>query len=75
LQSEYLQVIPNYGLVWPNAFGIKNIDYNKRIYKRIFKGEDSDSSLTWGGTFVFGNLTKDEFLAKNIEVKISNNYG
>ena len=75
LQSEYLQVIPNYGLVWPNAFGIKNIDYNKRIYKRIFKGEDSDSSLTWGGTFVFGNLTKDEFLAENIEVKISNNYG
>jgi hypothetical protein len=75
LASTYLQFIPNYGLVWPNAFDVTKASYGKHYYKRAFKGEDTDSSLVWGGTFIFGNLTKEEFFLDTLGIKLSINYG
>jgi len=75
LQSDYLQFVPNYGLIWPNVFDVENVNFNKRYYKRSFKGEDIDTSLIWGGTFVFGNLTKEEFFLDTLGIKLSINYG
>ena len=43
VQSVRLQTVPNYGLVWPNAFGSKSYTYRQRIWRRVFRSAfDSD---------------------------------
>jgi hypothetical protein len=52
-------------------FGITDINYKTRYYRRNFGGSDTDTSLVWGGTFTFGNFTAKEFFAKDFNVRIS----
>ena len=74
-QSQYLQVIPGVGLVWPNYFGVKSVAHPVRYYKCIFSGDDSDTRQVWGGTFIFGNLTLQQFNKFDFNVRISMNDG
>ena len=80
-QVSGLMVIPHIGLCYPTgdysetqgSFALNNKNYNnitgKCTYVRKFFA--NDTKHRFGGTFVFDNLTKDEFYNPNFSLEIS----
>lgn len=75
VQGTQLQVVPFYGLVWPNVFGPKNLTYCDRYFKRVFNGSQDDTTRAFGGAFRIGGLKKDRFLNGDVRIKLSFNQG
>ena len=56
LQSDYLQFVPNYGLIWPNVFDVENT-FNLSV-------------VTINGNEIPAYIYKNEELLDHLKVKI-----